>query len=51
MIEYNKLKKTLLLLQEQNDRLNSLFDDHEQWIIDAVKESTIQRYETCWDCL
>lgn len=51
MIDYDKLKKSLMLLQEQNDRRNSLFDDHEEWIIDAVKESTIQRFETLWDCL
>ncbi len=51
MIEYDKLKRALILLKEQNDRLNSLFDVQQQWIIDAVKESTIQRFETFWDCL
>jgi nucleotidyltransferase substrate binding protein (TIGR01987 family) len=51
MIEYDKFQKALKLLQEQNDRRNSLSEKHEEWIIDAVKESTIQRFETCWDCL
>jgi len=51
MIDYDKLKRALLLLHEQNKRLNSLPDTHEQWVIDALRESTIQRFETCWDCL
>lgn len=52
MIQYDKFKKYLLLLQEQNDRLNALADSEiETWIIDALKESTIQRFETCWDSL
>ncbi|NQU63826.1 MAG: nucleotidyltransferase substrate binding protein [SAR324 cluster bacterium] len=51
MIEYDKFKKSLALLQEQNERFNSLSDDQEEWVVVAVKESIVQRFETCWDCL
>jgi nucleotidyltransferase substrate binding protein (TIGR01987 family) len=51
MIKYDKFKKSLKLLEDQNNRLESFSDDQPDWIIDAVKESTIQRFETCWDCL
>ncbi len=50
-IDYGKFKKALKLLEEQNNRLNSEVGSMEEWVIDAVKESTIQRFETCWDCL
>ena len=51
MIDYGKLKTSLELLYEQTTRIKSCTEDHEQWILDALKESTIQRFETCWDCL
>lgn len=51
MIDYSKLKKSLQLLDEQNTRIRSLNEDYEQWVIDALEESIIQRFETCWDCL
>lgn len=50
-INYDKFKKALALLEEQNNRLNNELDNQEEWLVDAVKESTIQRFETCWDCL
>ncbi len=51
MVDYEKFQKSLKLLEEQNTRLNEIVDDQPDWVIDAVKESTIQRFETCWDCL
>jgi len=51
MIEYDKFQKSLKLLEEQNKRLQGLFDNNPDWIIDAVKESIIQRFETCYDCM
>ncbi len=51
MISYVKLEKSLTLLQEQNNRLLSVTDDQEEWIVEAVKESIIQRFEICWDTL
>lgn len=51
MIEYDKFKKTLKLLEEQNNRLSSLSDGQPDWLIDAIKGSVIQRFETCWDYL
>ncbi len=51
MINYDTLKSALILLKEQNDRRNQLSEIVDPWIIEAVKESTIQRFETCWDCL
>ncbi|MGL5390951.1 MAG: nucleotidyltransferase substrate binding protein [Shewanella sp.] len=52
MIQFDKFERSLLLLQEQNERLNQLeATATELWIVEAVKESTIQRFETCWDSL
>ena len=50
-MEYQKFQQALKLLEEQNTRLQSLFDDQPEWILEAVRESAIQRFETCWDCL
>lgn len=51
MIDYRKLKTSLELLCEQTTRIKSLPEDYEPWIRDALEESIIQRFETCWDCL
>ncbi len=51
MIMYEKLEKALSLLEEQHTRLRSLGDTQPKWIIEAVQESTIQRFEVCWDVL
>ncbi|KJR16064.1 MULTISPECIES: nucleotidyltransferase substrate binding protein [Vibrio] len=52
MIQFDKFERSLHLLQEQNERLNQLqIEETEPWIIEAVKESIIQRFETCWDSL
>lgn len=50
-MDYSKFKKALQLLEEQNNRLNSISNDYEEWVNIALKESIIQRFETCWDCL
>ena len=50
-MEYEKFQQALKLLEEQNTRLQSLFSDQPEWILEAVRESAIQRFETCWDCL
>ncbi len=51
MIEYNKYKKTLqhLIVQFENYRT---LDKHQPKLIqEAVAESVIQRFETCYDCM
>lgn len=51
MFDYTYFQKSLGRLQEQNDRLKELPGKYPDWVMEAVKESTIQRFETCWDCL
>ncbi len=51
MIEYDKLQKSLKHLELQFNNLQILDEDLPVIMKEAVKESTIQRFETCWDCL
>lgn len=51
MIEYDKFKKSLKHLEEQFINYESLDETLPQITQDAVAESVIQRFETCWDCL
>lgn len=49
---YDKLYQSLKLLEEQHTRLNNTTNTElEPWVIEAIKESCIQRFETCWDSL
>ncbi|MDT8447764.1 MAG: nucleotidyltransferase substrate binding protein [bacterium] len=51
MIEYDKFKKSLKLLEEQFGHYRTLDPKLEDWMQEAVKESVIQRFETCYDCM
>ncbi len=51
MIEYNRFEQSLrhLLLQFKNYELPN--ENYPELIQEAVAESVIQRFETCYDCL
>ena len=53
MIDYSKFKKSLLQLQKQFANLQSLEQRHGLSPLDqeAIAESVIQRFETCYDCI
>ena len=51
MIEYDKLKNSLKHLELQFENYQTLEDSQPKLIKEAVSESVIQRFETCWDCL
>ena len=51
MIDYGKFRLSLERLEERYERHRTLDDSHPEWIREAVAESTIQRFETCYDCL
>ena len=51
MIDYGLLKKSLKNLEERNQYRKSLQPDQTRQIIESVAESTIQRFEICYDCL
>ena len=52
MIDYSKFKKSLLQLQKQFANLQSLEQRQGLSPLDqeAIAESVIQRFETCYDC-
>ncbi|MCB1176276.1 MAG: nucleotidyltransferase substrate binding protein [Leptospiraceae bacterium] len=51
MIDYNKLKKSIKRLEEQYQNYISIKEDEGTTLLikEAVKESVIQRFETCYD--
>ena len=51
MIDYDKLGKALGHLKAQYDNYLTLDSRQPQLIQEAVAESVIQRFETCYDCL
>ena len=51
MIEYDKFQKSLKHLEDQFENYRTLDDSLPKIIQEAVAESVIQRFETCWDCL
>lgn len=51
MIEYDKYEKSLRHLVLQYNNYESLDDNQPVLIQEAVAESVIQRFETCYDCL
>jgi nucleotidyltransferase substrate binding protein (TIGR01987 family) len=53
MIDYSKFKKSLLQLQKQFANLQSLEQRQGLSTLDqeAIAESVIQRFETCYDCI
>ena len=51
MIEYDKFNKALKHLELQLENYRTLGKDQPELIREAVAESVIQRFETCYDCL
>lgn len=51
MIEYDKFQKSLKHLEVQFENHKTLDQDQPDLIKEAVIESVVQRFETCYDCL
>lgn len=51
MIDYSKFEKSVKNLELQYNNLTTLDKNLPELMVEAVKESVIQRLETCWDCL
>jgi nucleotidyltransferase substrate binding protein (TIGR01987 family) len=51
MIEYDKFKNSLKHLELQYDNYKTLDPTQPVLIKEAVSESVIQRFETCYDCM
>lgn len=51
MLDYDTLRKSLKNLEERNQYRKNLPHDSSQEIVESVAESTIQRFEICYDCL
>ena len=51
MIDYDKFQMSLKRLEEQHQNYRTLDDSLPELIQEAVAESVIQRFETCYDCL
>ena len=51
MIEYDKFQKALKRLKIQVENYQTLDENLPELIQEAIAESAIQRFQTCWDCL
>lgn len=51
MIDYGKFRLSLARLQEQYENYRQLDPSLPEIIQDAVAESVIHRFETCYDCM
>lgn len=51
MIEYEKFRMSLKHLEAQHENWRTLEARMPHLILEAVAESVIQRFETCYDCL
>ena len=51
MIEYDKFRMSLKRLEEQYRNYREPDDSLPELIQEAIAESVIQRFETCYDCL
>lgn len=51
MIQYDKFQKSLKHLELQFNNYKSLDDNLPYLMKEAVEESVIQRFETCYDCM
>lgn len=51
MIDYDKFRMALKRLEEQHENYRQLDESLPDLIREAVAESVIQRFETCFDCL
>ena len=51
MIDYDKFRLSLKRLEEQHENYRALDASLPQLTQEAIAESVIQRFETCYDCL
>ena len=51
MIDYSKYQLSLKRLEEQHENYQNLDSNLPGLIREAVSESVIQRFETCYDCM
>ena len=51
MIDYDKFRMSLKRLEEQHENYRTLDTSLPDLLQEAVAESVIQRFETCYDCL
>ncbi len=51
MIDYGNFSKALKNLELQHDNYKNLDDELPELMKEAVAESVIQRFKTCYDCL
>ncbi len=51
MIDYSKYQSSLKRLEEQHENYQNLDSNLPALIREAVSESVIQRFETCYDCM
>ncbi|MCY3822873.1 MAG: nucleotidyltransferase substrate binding protein [Nitrospinae bacterium] len=51
MVEYDNYRMSLKRLEEQYENHNELDEALPQLLREAVAESVIQRFKTCYDCL
>lgn len=51
MIDYSKFRMSLMRLAEQYENFRSLDPSLPDFVEEAVAESIIHRFETCFDCL
>ncbi len=51
MIDYSKFEKALKHLRVQFERYKTLDPSLPEFLQEAMAESVIQRFKTCWDCL
>lgn len=51
MIDYDKFQKALKHLELQNTNHQNIDESLDRLLQEAVAESVIQRFETCYDCL
>ena len=51
MIDYSKFQLSLKRLEEQHENYRDLDPELPELTRDGIKESVIQRFETCYDCL
>jgi len=51
MIDYDKFQKALKHLETQNKHYKTMDENLPEWLKEAVPESIIQRFETCFDSM
>ena len=51
MIDYDKFQKSLKNLETQYQHYETMDESLPEWVKEAVPESIIQRFETCFDCM